>query len=67
MSICDIRVNQLEQMHNIILNINNEDMYEDWMMLLHEESFNNIAESDGFYNECLTLFSELVTDVGYWH
>ena len=65
--ISEIRLNNLKQMHHIVLNINSEDMIDDWMLLLQNEPFSKIAESDGFYNECLTLFSELVTDVCYWH
>lgn len=62
------RINQLKQMHNIILNINKEDMREDWMLLIgHQPDFESIAESDGYYYECSILFSDLVTDIGYWH
>lgn len=63
----EIRLNQLNQMHNIILNINSEDMCADWMLLLQNEPLSKIAESEGFYNECLNLFSELVTDASYWN
>lgn len=65
MDICD-RINSLTQMNNIIININNEDMYGDWMLLIGNESLENIAEDDGFYSECSRLFSDLVTDIGYW-
>ena len=67
MDICD-RLNQLNQMHRIILNINMEDMCADWMLLIgNEPDFKHIAENDGYYNECSSLFSDLVTDIGYWH
>lgn len=65
MDICD-RINSLIQMNNIILNINNEDMYEDWMLLIGNEDLRNIAENDGFYSECSNLFADLITDIGYW-
>lgn len=71
MDICDIKANrfdQLKQMHHIILNINNEDMYADWMLLIGSDAdFKYIAENDGYYNECSRLFADLITDAGYWH
>lgn len=62
------RFDQLKQMHHIILNINNEDMCDDWMLLVGNESnLKHIAESDGYYDECSILFADLVTDAGYWY
>lgn len=67
MDICD-RLNQLTQMHNIILNINIEDMCADWMLLVGSEpDFKDIASNEGYYNECSSLFVDLVTDSSYWH
>ena len=62
------RLSQLKQMHTIILNINNEDMCADWMLLIGSKpDFNHIAENEGYYDECSSLFSDLVTDIGYWN
>lgn len=67
MDICD-RLTQLNQMHHIILNINKEDMCADWMLLVGSKpDFENIAANEGYYNECSSLFVDLVTDVSYWH
>lgn len=67
----DIKVNRLKQMHHIIVNINNEDMRGDWELLIGskpcDEDFKHIAEDDGYYDECSNLFTDLVTDAGYWH
>lgn len=62
------KLSQIKQMHNIIVNINKEDMRADWMLLVgRKPDFECIANSEGYYNECLSLFIDLVTDVGYWH
>ena len=62
------RLRQLQQMHNIILNINQDDMRLDWMLFVgNNPDFKCIAENDGYYDECTILFSDLVTDIGYWH
>lgn len=67
----DIKVNTLKQMHHIIVKINNEDMRGDWELLVGNKpcdtDFKNIAEDDGFYDECANLFTDLITDSGYWN
>lgn len=66
MDICD-KIDQLTQMHNIILNINMEDMCADWILLVgNKPDFEHIAENEGYYDECHSLFVDLVTDAGYW-
>lgn len=71
MDICDIkskRIISLNQMHSIICNINNEDMYGDWMLLVRSSAnFDIIAASDDYYDECNSFFADLVTDVSYWN
>ena len=62
------RLRQLHQMHNIMLSVSQEDMRLDWTLFIgNTPDFNVIAEDDGYYNECIILFSDLVTDIGYWH
>ena len=59
------RVQHLKVMHQMILETKNEDIYADWILLLHDEPSEKIIESDGFYLECCDLFEELIADESY--
>ena len=59
------RLQTLKVMHQMILETKNEDIVADWILLLHDEPSEKIAESDGFYNECYELFVELIADESY--
>jgi hypothetical protein len=59
------RIQHLNVMHQMILETKNSDIFADWILLLHDEQSENIAESDGFYSECCDLFEELIADESY--
>lgn len=59
------RIQNLKVMHQMILETKNSDIFADWILLLHDEPSEKIAESDGFYNECCDLFADLIADESY--
>ena len=62
------RMNQLKAMHELMLNVNDEDIYMSWINLMpdepSEEDFKDMALDDEQYNECFDLFIELIADEG---
>ena len=62
----EYRIKQLKTMHQFMIDIGDEDIYADWILLVpdepNEEDFDFIAESDGFYDECVDLFTSLLND-----
>ena len=60
------RIRQLKAMHLLMVEVNNEDIYADWILLVpdepSEEDFDFMAESDGLYAECFDLFVSLMAD-----
>ena len=66
------RIRQLKAMHLLMVEVNNEDIYADWILLVpdepSEDDFDFMAESDGLYEECCDLFTSLIADAcnGYY-
>ena len=60
------RIRQLKAMHLLMVEVNNEDIYADWILLVpdepNEDDFDFMAESDGLYEECCDLFVSLMAD-----
>ena len=61
------RIRQLKAMHQVVLEVGDEDIYDDWILLVpdepSEDDFMFMAESDGLYDECIDLFVSLMEDV----
>lgn len=64
----EARMAQLEAMHTLMANCNDEFIYERWIYLMPdgatEEDFFDIALNEEFYNECFDLFIKLVAKDG---
>lgn len=64
----DARVDQLEAMHSLIQNANDEGIYMSWIYLMpdgaEKEDFEYVALNDELYNECFDLFIKLVAKSG---
>lgn len=62
------RIRQLKAMHQLMVEVNDEDIYADWILLVpdepNEDDFIFMAESDGLYSECFDLFVSLIADAG---
>ena len=60
------RISKLKAMHEMILNINNENYYMTWIYTVPdeptEEDFEAIAEDIDEYNEVEALFKRLIMD-----
>lgn len=65
----EARVNQLREMHNLMCNANDENIYYNhWIYLMpdgaSEEDFIDIASNNELYNECFDLFVKLIAKKG---
>lgn len=64
----EARRDQLEAMHNLMTNANDENIYMSWICLMpdgaEKEDFEFIALRDDLYNECFDLFIKLVAKNG---
>lgn len=59
------RIALLKRMHDVMLNISNEDYYMAWIYIMPdeptEEDFIDIAEDEDMFNEVLYHYSGIVT------
>ena len=59
------RIRKLKAMHEMVLNIDNENYYTTWIYTVPDEpseyDFEDIAEDVEFYNEVEELFKRLIT------
>lgn len=59
------RVALLKRMHNVMMNIDNEDYYMAWIYIMPdqptEEDFLDIAEDEALFNEVLYHYSGIIT------
>jgi hypothetical protein len=64
----DSRINQLNAMHKLMCEANDEGIYMSWIRLMpdcpSEEDFIDIAINDEQYNECFDLFVKLIAMEG---
>lgn len=64
----DTRVNQLREMHKLMCEANDENIYAAWIYIMPdgamEEDFIDIASDDATYNECWDVFMRLIQDKG---
>jgi alcohol dehydrogenase class IV len=65
----DFRADQMEAMHEVIRNCNDEGIYMTWINVVPDEpdrsDFESIAESKKDYNEVVDLFITLVSQPDY--
>lgn len=64
------RVAQLKEMHNLMLDANDEDIYPTWATLgvpdePTEDNFIDIAQDDDAFKECFELFLKLISEPDY--
>lgn len=64
-----IRADQLEAMHEVIRNANDEDIYMSWILTVPDEptreDFESLAGNDTEYNHVIDRFIKLVSRDGY--
>lgn len=64
----EARMEQLEAMHKLMLNANDESIYMSWIYFMpdgaEKEDFKDIALDDDLYNECFDLFVKLIRKDG---
>ena len=64
----DARIAQLKDMHNLMVEANDERIYSTWIYMMpdcpSEEDFIDIALNDKQYNECFDLFVKLIANKG---
>lgn len=64
----EARIIQLNCMHRLMAEANDENIYMRWIYLIPDEPSNDdieyIASSDELYNECFDLFVKLITKEG---
>lgn len=57
------RVELLKKLHSIMMNMNDEEAYMSWIIIVPDEptqeDFESIAEDDKFFHEVLTRFHSL--------
>ena len=62
------RITQLNLMHRLMIEANDENIYMAWILLMPDEptdeDFEDIAMDDEAYNECFDLFVELIAQKG---
>ena len=62
------RVEQLKAMHELMCNVNDENIYMTWIYIMPdgatEDDFEFIASDDESYNECFDLFVKLIAKKG---
>lgn len=66
----ETRIEQLKEMHSLMLNANDESIYMTWIMGYipdepTEEDFIDCAENDDWYNETIDKFIRLISNPGY--
>ncbi len=62
-----IKVNMLKQMHEVMLNMNDERYYEEWIVLgmpdePNEDDFESVAENPEKWVETVNFFAKLTAD-----
>ena len=61
----DARISQLKEMHDLMCEANDENLYISWINVMPDgasnEDFKDIALNDKMYNECFDLFVKLIT------
>ena len=61
----EARITQLNLMHRLMIEANDENIYMEWILLMPDEptdeDVEDIAMDDEAYNECFDLFVELIT------
>lgn len=64
-----MRADQLEAMHRVIQNTNDEEIYYTWILVVPDEpsreDFEELAADDADYNEICDLFVRLIQDHNY--
>lgn len=64
-----MRADQLEAMHRVIQNTNDEEIYYTWILVVPDEpsreDFEELAADDADYNEVCDLFVRLIQDHNY--
>lgn len=64
----EARINQLNLMHRLMIEANDENIYMTWILLMPDEPTDEdieyIAEDDEAYNECFDLFVKLISKKG---
>ena len=62
------RITQLNFMHRLMVEANDENIYMAWILLMPDEptdeDIEDIAEDDEAYNECFDLFVKLIAKKG---
>lgn len=62
------RITQLNLMHRLMVEANDENIYMTWILLMPDEpadeDIEDIAEDDEAYNECFDLFVKLIAKKG---
>ena len=60
----EARINQLNLMHTLMIEANDENIYMTWILLMPDEptdeDIEGIAMDDEAYNECFDLFVKLI-------
>lgn len=64
------RIAQLKEMHNRMLDEDDEDIYMEWITYgvpdePTEDNFESIAEDDAAFKECFELFLKLISEPDY--
>lgn len=64
----EARINQLNLMHRLMIEANDENIYMTWILLMPDEpadeDIEDIAMDDEAYNECFDLFVKLIAKKG---
>ena len=64
----EARITQLNLMHRLMIEANDENIYMAWILLMPDEptdeDIEDIAEDDEAYNECFDLFVKLIAKKG---
>lgn len=64
----EARINQLNLMHRLMIEANDENIYMTWILLMPDEptdeDIEDIAMDDETYNECFDLFVKLIAKKG---
>ena len=64
----EARINQLNLMHRLMIEANDENIYMTWILLMPDEptdeDIEDIAMDDKAYNECFDLFVKLIAKKG---
>ena len=64
----EARITQLNLMHRLMIEANDENIYMTWILLMPDEptdeDIEDIAMDDEVYNECFDLFVKLIAKKG---